>query len=216
MKKTIPFILFVLFYAGGFAQDQDFDKDIMIGVYSSGGWNLPVRITTKYITEETSPWHGYESWSAGVKLSGMVSEHYRMEIAACFSGHTVGFELSPPIYDEKKIYTETFRTFSIPVTFKRYLQNNFFISAGTIVDFTLHDKPVRLDAQNGFGLTIGAGKEIRIYNFVIDLAPGVELHSVVPFKSEDNQQRLLIAGLRIGFSFNFPSAADSQVQVKEN
>jgi len=212
MKKTILFILKVLLYTGSYAQDQDFDKDIMIGVCSSGGWNLPVRVTTKYITEETSPWHGYESWSAGVKISGMVSEHYRIEIAACYSGHKVGFELSPPIYDEKKIYTETFRTFSIPVTFKRYLQKNFFISAGTIVDFALRDKPVFLDTQNGFGLTIGAGKEFRIYNLVIDLAPGMELHSLVPFTSEDNQQRLLVAGLRIGFSYNFPSAADSQDQ----
>ena len=180
----------------------------MTGVYASGGWNMPVRLTTKYITEETSPWYGYESWSAGFKLSGMLFEYYRIEIAACYAGHKIGFELSPPIYNEKNIYTETFRTISIPVTFKRYLKNNFFISAGTIVDFALQDKPVRLDTQTGFGLTIGAGREFRINSFVLDLAPGVDLHSVVPFISEDNQQRLVVAGLRIGLSYNFPSAAD--------
>ena len=133
---------------------------------------MPVRLTTKYITEETSPWYGYGSWSAGVKVSGMLSAHYRIEIAACYSGHKVGFELSPPIYAEKKIYTETFETFSIPVTLKRYLQNNFFFSAGTIVDFALQDKPVWLDDQTGFGLTIGAGREIQDKGFTIDIAPG--------------------------------------------
>jgi hypothetical protein len=44
----------------------------------------------------------------------MLSAHYRIEIAACYSGHTVGFELSSLIYTAKKIYTETFGTVSIP------------------------------------------------------------------------------------------------------
>jgi hypothetical protein len=158
MKKTILFILMVLLYGGSYAQDQEFDKDIMIGVCSGGGWNLPVRVTTKYITEETSPWHGYESWSAGVKISGMVSEHYRIEISPRYSWHKIGFELSPPIYDERKIYTETFELISIPVTFKRYLDYNFFISAGTMVDFAYNGRPARVDPQSGFGLSLGAGR----------------------------------------------------------
>jgi len=215
MIKAILFILLVLPYAIIYPQDQDFDRSIMTGVYAKGGWNMPVRLTTKYITEETSPWHGYQSWFAGVKVSGMLSEHYRLEIAACYSRHKVGFELSPPIYAEEKIYTETFDIFSIPVTLKRYVQNSYYISAGTIVDFALHDKPVRLDAQTGFGLTLGAGKEIRIKDFIIDITPGLELHSVVPFTEADNQQRLFVAGLKIGFSYNFPSAADPKDQDNE-
>ena len=98
-----------------------------------------------------------------------------------YSWHKIGFELSPPIYEEKKIYTETFELISIPVTFKRYLNDNFFISAGTIIDFAYNGEPERVDPQSGFGLTLGAGREYRIHNFVIDLAPEVELHSVVPF-----------------------------------
>jgi hypothetical protein len=210
MKKTILIILLVLPLALSYSQDQDFDKDIMIGVYANGGINKPVRLTTKYITEETSPWHGYESWSAGVRFSGMLSTHYRIEIAACYSGHKVGFELSPPIYTEKKIYTETFETVSIPVTFKRYLKNNYFFSAGTIVDFALDDKPVRIDAQTGFGLTIGAGREFRTRWITLDLAPELELHSVVPFTEDNYQQRLFVAGLRIGLSFNCSPAGASQ------
>jgi hypothetical protein len=212
MKKTILFLLFVLPCATVYTQDKDFDKDIMIGVYANGGWNMPVRLTTKYITEETSPWHGYESWSAGVKFSGMLSVHYRIEIAACYSGHKVGFELSPPIYAEKKIYTETFGTVSIPVTLKRYLENNFFFSAGTIIDFALEDKPVRLDTQSGFGLSIGAGREFRTRWITLDLAPELQLHSVVPFTEDNYHQRLFVAVLSIGFSYNFQPATDSQDQ----
>jgi hypothetical protein len=212
MKKTILFLLFVLPCAASYSQDKDFDRDIMIGVYANGGWNMPVRLTTKYITEETSPWHGYESWSAGINFSGMLSALYRIEIAACYSGHKIGFELSPPIYIETEIYTETFETVSIPVTLKRYFQNNYFFSAGTIIDFALHDKPVRLDTQSGFGLTIGAGREFRTRWITLDLAPELQLHSVVPFTEDNYQQRLFVAGLRIGLSFNCPPAKASQDQ----
>ena len=53
---------------------------------------------------------------------------------------------------EKKIYTENFGTIGIPVTIKRYLQNKFFFSAGTIIDFALENKPVWLDTQTGLEL----------------------------------------------------------------
>jgi len=212
MKKVILFLLFVLPCETVFTQDKDFDKNFKIGVYADGGWNMPVRLTTKYITEETSPWYGYGSWSTGVRFSRMLSVNYSIEIAACYSGHKVGFELSPPIYDEKKIYTETFGIVSIPVTLKRYLQNNFFFSAGTIIDFALEDKPVRLDTQSGFGLTIGAGRDFRTRRFTLDLAPELQLHSVVPFTEDNYQQRLFVAGFRIGFNYNFPSTTDSQAQ----
>ena len=215
MKKTILIILLVFLLAPSYSQDQDFYKDIMIGVYANGGINKPVRLTTKYITEETSPWHGYESWSAGVRFSGMLSAHYRIEIAACYSGNKIGFELSPPIYTEKKIYIETFETVSIPVTLKRYLQNNFFFSAGTIIDFAVEDKPVRLDTQSGFGLTIGAGREFRNRWITLELAPEIQLHSVVPFTEEIYQQRLLVAVLRIGFSYNCQSANASTDRKNE-
>jgi len=215
MKRTILFLLIVLPFAALFAQEKEFDRSIMAGVYAGGGINMPVRLTTKYITEETSPWHGFESLSAGVRFSGMVSPEYRIEIAACWSFHKIGFELSPPIYDESKIYTETFETISIPVTFKRYLRNNFFFSAGTMVDFALNGKPVRLDAQTGFGLTIGAGREIRTRWVTIDFSPGLELHSVVPFNEDNYHQRLLVAGVKIGFSYNFTSAVVSQDQGNE-
>jgi len=212
MRKLILFLLVVLPFAAIFAQEGKFDRGIMAGIYAGGGINMPVRLTTKYITEETSPWHGFESLSAGVRLSGMVSPVYRIEIAACWSFHKIGFELSPPIYDESKIYTETFETISIPVTFKRYLSNNFFFSAGTMVDFRLHEKPERLDAQTGFGLTLGAGREFRTRWITLDISPGVELHSVVPFTEDTYHQRLFVAGLKIGLSYNLTHAMTTQEQ----
>ena len=202
MKKKALILFFVLACTSVFAQDNSPGRDLRAGVYTYGGWNLPVRFTTKYITEETSPWHGFQTWSAGVNASGMISEFYRIEIAPRYSWHKIGFELSPPIYPEKKVYTETFELISIPVTLKRYLTGNFFISTGTLVDFAYKGKPVRIDPQSGLGLTLGAGWEFRMKNYVVDLSPVAELHSVVPFAEEENQQRLLSVVLRIGISYS--------------
>ncbi len=202
MKKSALKLFLVLACTAVYSQNNDPGRDFRAGVYAIGGWNIPVRLTTKYITEETSPWHGRQLWSGGVHLSLKVSEFYRLEIAPRYSWHKIGFELSPPIYPEKTIYTETFGLVSVPVTFKRYLTGNFLISAGTIVDFAFNGKPLWVDPQSGFGLTLGAGREYRAKDFVIDLSPVAELHSVIPFAEEENQQRLFVVSLRIGISYS--------------
>ena len=212
MKRIILVLLVVFSFTALFSQEGKLGRDIKAGVYAGGGINMPVRLTTKYITEETSPWHGFASYSAGVSFSGMVSPENRIEIAASWSHHKTGFELSPPIYDESKIYTESFETLNIPVTFKRYLRNNFFLSAGTMVDFALGDKPVRLDVQTGIGLTLGAGREFRTRWITLDLSPGLELHSVVPFTEDTYHQRLFVAGLKIGLSYNVTKEVVPKVQ----
>ena len=188
MIKRILILFLILICTCISAQDKSPGRDLRAGVYTYGGWNLPVRFTTKYITEETSPWHGRQSWSGGAHASVMISEFYRIEIAPRYSWHKIGFELSPPIYPEKKVYTETFELISIPVTLKRYLTGNFFISTGTLIDFAFNGKPDRIDPQSGLGLTLGASREFRMNNYVIDLSPVAELHSVVPFAEEENQR----------------------------
>jgi hypothetical protein len=212
MKRIIFFLLVISIFLPLYTQEGKSDRNIMAGVYAGGGINMPVRLTTKYITEETSPWHARDSWFTGIKVSGMVSEYYRLEVAACYSGHRTAFELSPPIHKEKKVYSETFEMLSIPVTIKRYLQNGYFISAGTIIDFAPDSKPEWLDPQTGIGLTLGAGREFRTRLITFDISPGLELHSVVPFTEDTYHQRLFVAGLKIELSYNLTHALILQEQ----
>ena len=193
-----------------YPQDRDTAGGFRAGVNGFGGWNLPVRMTDRYIPEETSPWHGNQTWSGGISFSWMVAGNYRMEVAPRYSWHKTGFELSPPIYDEKMIYTETFELLSVPLSLKRYLDDFLFISAGTIVDFTFGGKPEWVDPQSGLGISLGAGREFHVKNFVIDVSPFAELHSVVPFESEDNQQRLFLGALRIGISYNWKRGTEAE------
>lgn len=210
MKKVLLILLSVLASGSVYPQDTVAGGRFRAGVNGLGGWNLPVRMTDRYITEETSPWNGSQTWSAGITLSWMVGGQYRMEIAPRYSWHRTGFELSPPVYDEKTIYTETFKLLSVPLSFKRYLDDFLFISAGTIVDFTFGGKPEWIDQQSGFGISLGAGREFHVKNFVIDISPFAELHSVVPFTHEDNQQRLFLGALRIGISHIWKRKAEAE------
>lgn len=215
MRKGLIFLLCALTFGSVYPQGRDTVGGFRAGVNGFGGWNLPVRMTDRYITEETSPWHGNQTWSGGISFSWMVAGHYRMEVAPRYSWHKMGFELSPPVYDEKTIYTETFELLSVPLSFKRYLDNNYFVSAGTIVDFTFGGKPEWIDPQSGFGISLGAGKEFHVKNFVIDVSPFAELHSVVPFESEDNQQRLFLGALRVGISYNWKRGKEGETVKDE-
>lgn len=210
MKKVLLILLCVLASGSVYPQETDTCGGFRAGVNGFGGWNLPVRMTDRYITEETSPWHGNQTWSAGVSFSWMVAGQYRMEIAPRYSWYRTGFELSPPIYDEKTIYSETFELLSVPLSFKRYLDDFLFISAGTIVDFTFRGKPEWVDPQSGFGISLGAGREFHVKNFVIDVSPFTELHSVVPFSHEDNQQRVFLGALRVGVSYDWKRNAKTK------
>jgi len=68
------------------------------------------------------------------------------------------------------------------------------------VDFDLTRKSW-IDSQNGLGLTLGAGKEFMVRDYIIDLVPNIQIHSVIPFNSVKEQQRLMVVGLKIGFGF---------------
>jgi hypothetical protein len=203
MKSPLLFIFLIFFYSTADAQEKNFDKNVTAGVYTNTGINRPIRLTRKYVTEDVGPFHGGFSWSAGLKFSGMVSQKMRIEFGAGYSVHNAGFELSPPIYPESKTYPETIKAYNIPVTLYRLLNNSFFFSAGVIIDLEQDRKSYWIDSQNGIGFSVGAGKEFHTESFVIDLAPNLELHTLIPFNGVEYQQRLLVFGLKLGIGYCF-------------
>ena len=200
MKKTILTLVFVCLAPMIFSQDQ-FSKNIMIGVYTNIGINQPIRLTS--INDDIS-YYGRGSYTAGVKFSRFLSPRNKLEIGACYSVHKVAFEFSfDPDPDDRKP-TETFETFNIPIVLKNYLKNNYFLSVGTIIDIGLPRNSLWTDTQTGFGLSFGGGKDFLIKNTIIDITPNLEIHSLVPFSSVSGQQRLTVLGLRIGINNNCP------------
>ena len=133
----------------------------------------------------------------------MLFRSNKIEIGACYSVHKVAlaFTFDPNPNNEA---SETFETFNVPIILKHNLKNSYFLAAGTIIDIGLPRRSLFTDTQTGFGLSMGGGKEFKVKNFIIDITPNLEIHSVVPFSSVSGQQRLTVLGLRIGINNNCP------------
>lgn len=196
-------ILFHLLMTFALANSQDtvFNKRISIGTFMEIGLNQPIRLTRKYVTEDVGPFHGKESVSMGLTFSRRIAQKLRLEIGTGYSIHKCGFELSPPIYPESKIYPETIKTFTLFATVYKYFRSNYYLNFGTGVDLEVPRKSYWIDSQNGFGFNLGVGKEFVVSDFEIDLSPDLEIHGVLPFHTVKGQQRMLVFGLKAGLRF---------------
>jgi hypothetical protein len=208
MKNFTLLVSIILINIPAFCQDSESDSDVksnlVIGVFTNVGINYPIRFQ-KYIDPyEPRAFYANGSYSVGVKFSKALSTKRKIEIGAVYSVHKVGYK-DPEVFilSDGRIYHETFETLSIPINFKYYLKNNSFLNFGPMIDIGLpRNSPYMAlpatDTQTGFGFSIGAGKDFNLSNFILDITPNFEIHSVVPFSAVAGQQRLLVFGIRIG------------------
>ena len=200
MKRAILFAFFA--YLGSIIYSQDLvSKNVMIGVFTNVGFNQPVRFAS---FDDDRSYHGRGSYTLGVKFSRFLSQSNKIEVGACYSVHklAINFLLDPSPPD--RLPTETFETFNIPIILKHYLKSNYSLSIGTVIDIGLPRNSLFTDTQTGFGLSIGGCRDFTISNFILDITPNLEIHSVIPFSSVSGQQRLMVLGLRIGLNNNCP------------
>lgn len=178
---------------------QEFSKKVVIGVYTNIGVNQPIRFKQ---ADDVFKFRGRGSYTMGVTFSRSVTEKIKINLGACYTVHKVAFDWTAEINTDNRMATETFDVFNIPIMFNRYFKKQYYCSFGTVIDFQFPRRPSFVDTQTGFGLSFGAGKEFSISNFILDITPNIEIHSVIPFSSVENQQRLVVFGLRIGLKNN--------------
>ena len=169
----------------------------MIGAYSTLGLNQAIRFTSVPSDYFDGDYHGRISYSLGIKLSRLISQNSKIELAACYSINRIAYEFPKIVNPDGEVYLETIEIFNVPIIYKRYLNNNYFVSFGTIIDIGLPRNSLWTDTQTGFGLIAGAGKEFSMRDFTLDISPSMELHSVLPFSSVEYQQRLLVIGFKV-------------------
>ena len=77
-----------------------------------------------------------------------------------------------------------------------------FINGGLLLDFEVENEVI--DPQSGIGLGIGLGGEyIFSSGFNIFVNPYLNQHVLIPFNKEQNHQKLLNAGIRLGAGYRF-------------
>jgi hypothetical protein len=202
MKKAAVFLFSVLVYGTVYSQSQDYNSKMMIGIFTNTGINQPVRFHRISSEFEPRAYHGSGSYSAGIKFSKFLSYKYKLELGAVYSVYKVGFEDPEFIPYNGIVFHETFETFSIPIILKTYFNNNYFLGTGTMIDIGLPRNSLFTDTQTGFGFSIGGGKDFIFKNFILDLTPNIEIHSVLPFSYVSGQQRLVVFGIRLGLINN--------------
>jgi len=172
----------------------------LIGFYTNLGIVDPFSFQKNIIDDF---FHGRESLSLGFKYQRSLSQKLKLELSIRYSKYKIITEGPDGPIPYPGPYTELFETITVPILIKMYSQKNYYISCGSFVDFNLPREVNWLfkDPQSGLGLSLGVGKEFLINRFTLDIAPNLEIHSLLPFNSIDHQ-RLLFGGLRIGLNFN--------------
>jgi hypothetical protein len=203
--KTLTILFLSLLITGVlYPQDSKQNSSIVIGLYTNIGINQPLPFKQTPTSFEPTKFYGRGSYSAGIMFTKPLGKKYKISLAAVYSAHKVAFKYSGGPVPEANTYTENFEVFNVPITLSRYLRNNWFINLGTITDFDVPRNAQFIGPQTGFGLSFGGGKEFLIKNFILDISPNFEIHSLIPFQPVETKEKLAVFGIRIGLRNNCP------------
>lgn len=88
---------------------------------------------------------------------------------------------------------------SLRLTFARY----FYVTGGAILDLDMRStSPIK--SQSGIGAMAGLGVNYTFTNGIsIFTNPFLKIHSLMPFGSWKNHQRILESGMRMGIAYQF-------------
>lgn len=88
---------------------------------------------------------------------------------------------------------------SLRLTFARY----FYATGGAILDLDMRNtSPIK--SQSGIGAMAGLGASYTFTNGIsIFTNPFLKIHSLMPFGSWKNHQRILESGMRVGIAYQF-------------
>jgi hypothetical protein len=97
--------------------------------------------------------------------------------------------------------TYTISVVSLPIGVRASLDKIFFINGGLLFDFDMNSyAPV--SHQTGIGMYAGLGGKYDFkFGGSIFVNPFVKIHSLIPYTSWKNHQRLFDGGVKIGFTY---------------
>jgi len=205
MKKLLAFILLLLSNINLYSQDNLSERKIFdnsyFGICTAFGRNQPIRFQT--LNDDNAKYLGKESYSIGLKYLLTVSQKLKIEFGTLYSIYSINYEYPPPFIFIENSILESIKIISIPIIIKICSAKNYYVSSGTMFDFSLpRKKTYYTDRQTGFGLNLGAGKIFLINKFSIDIGPNIDLHSVVPIDPIKYQQRLIDVSIKVGLNYN--------------
>ncbi|MEK6482494.1 outer membrane beta-barrel protein [Catalinimonas sp. 4WD22] len=195
MKQYILSFLCACFFSSGFAQHQ-------IGISGSVD-------ATNAVYFESLDGAGGSDGGTGYSLSlayyYSINQNWTLQSGLTYRNakHTITPNLPPGEMVADQDYSRNL--ISIPVVFRRYFgesNTRFFLDLGGSFDFE-RNVPSWLDDNSGVSILFSPGLEQKLNDsFALNLAPQMQIHSLIPFQQDNHQRRLIAAGIEISLLYS--------------
>lgn len=202
MKKSILFLFCILFIASFslFAQKNEGETHKgQVGItFSSFGENDVIRSQDLIGGPSYS---GDKFYTLGINYIYKLNNTFDIETGVEYSHHKIIIHpgvlpgsVNPP-------YGASFSLIDIPVTLRVNFLKYCFINGGILLDID-SETSSPIDTQTGIGSVLGLGIKYDFKSgFTVFANPYYKMHSLVPFSSGDNHQKLMESGFRFGLMY---------------
>lgn len=202
MKTRNLIIIFSLFLAtiSSYAQKSEVQAQKgQIGItFSSFGNNDVIRFQD---LDGAASYNGDNFYTVGINYIHKLNNTLDFETGLEYSNHKIIIKPNLPPDLDNSPYGAKFSLINIPITLRVNFLKYIFINGGLNLDFDV-SKSSPIDTQNGIGGILGLGFK---YDFNCGASafvnPYLKAHSLIPFSSENNHQRLMEDGFRFGVMY---------------
>jgi len=204
MRKSALFILYFVFVASlsSIAQkNEDETRKGQLGItFSSFGQNDVVR-SQELIGSASKI--GEEFFTFGIDYLCKLNSFLDVETGIEYSKHKILVKsmVLPDMDTYSPHYSANLSLVNIPITLRVNFLKYCFVNGGLLFEMDAGTSSP-IDGQTGIGSILGLGIK---YDFKSGLSvfanPYYKMHSLVPFTSGDNHQRLMESGFRFGLMY---------------
>ncbi len=204
MKKSIFAIFYSIFMVSFSSYAQTNQAELPKGkigfTFSSFGENDVVR--SQELIGGAS-YHGDKFFTFGINYLYKLNNILDVETGIEYSNHTIMIKsmVLPDMDSYSPNYSSNFSLINIPITLRANFLKYCFINGGILFEMDASTSSP-IDGQTGIGSILGLGIK---YDFKSGLSvfanPYYKMHSLVPFTSGDNHQRLMESGFRFGLMY---------------
>lgn len=158
--------------------------------------------TSEVLRKQLEGAGGYDGdgfYSVGLSYLKALNSWLDVEAGVNYSKHNIKFTSHLHLDGGKTFSRSNLQIVSVPVTLRANFLKYLFVNLGAVAG--LETKHSILDNQSGIGAMAGIGFK---YSFTPQVSafvnPFLQQHAIIPFRSENYQQRMLDAGVRFGVS----------------
>lgn len=196
---TFFFLCFIVSFKSYAQNNDNKTRKGQIGItFSSFGNNDVIRFQE---LEGAASYNGDKFYTFGINYLYKLNNTFDVETGIEYSNHKIIIKPNlPPQYD-KSPYGASFSLINVPVTLRVNFLKYCFVNGGLFLGIDAGSSSP-IDSQTGIGYVIGLGIKYDFNSaFSVFANPYFKEHSLLPFSSGENHQRIMESGFRFGLMY---------------